>query len=201
VIGAARRVPRLGGECAEHRPGLLGLLEDPLGRTLTAAARAHLERCAECRADLTDAVLMGVAVARSMADARTATPTADAWPRLRTRIERQRATPRIGRPGSSVMSVALAAGLAIALLIPLGMPVSSRAPMHEAGVDPAAIKAAGHRDAEGEARQLRATILAGKEASSDDDLSRAREELIRREAAPVPEWQVPSRSPLTATAR
>jgi hypothetical protein len=201
VIGAGQHLPLLGGECVRHRHALLGLLEDPLGGELTAGDRAHLETCGSCRAEVEDAVLIGVAVRRTLAEARVARPPADAWPRLRSRIERQRATPHPGRAASPVLGVALAASLAIALLIPLGLSGTSRAPIHEAGVDPAAITAAGHREAEAEARQLRATILAGKEASSNDDLSRAREALLRQEAAPVREWRTPSRSPLTSTAR
>jgi hypothetical protein len=201
VIGAGQQLGLHAGDCVRHRPALLDLLEDPRGLALTPGDRAHLDVCPRCRAELEHAVLMGVAVRRTLAEAQDARPPADAWPQLRTRIERQRAAPRPGRASSPVLSVALAASLAIALLIPLGLPGSSREAIHEAGVDPAAIRAAGHRDAEAEARQLRATILAGKEASSNDDRSRAREELIRQEAAPVREWRTPFRNPLNATAR
>jgi hypothetical protein len=201
VIGAGQHLALHGGDCVRHRRALLGLVEDPLGLELTPGDRAHLEVCPRCRAEIEHAVLVGVAVRRTLAEAQAADPPADAWPRLRTRIERQRAAPRPGRASSPVLGVALAASLAVALLIPLGLPGSSREAIHEAGVDPAAIRAAGHRDAEAEARQLRATILAGKEASSDDDHSRAREALIRQETAPVREWRTPFRRPLNATAR
>lgn len=200
MIGA-RGPAALGGECVRHRPALLDLLEDPLGNQLPAAARTHLDGCGHCRSEMADAVLMGLVLRRTLADARDARPPADGWPRLRTRIERQRATPRPGLAASPVAGVALAASIAIALLVPLGLPMAGHQAMHEAGVDPAAIRAAGHREAEAEARQQRATILAGKEASSNHDVSRAREELIRQEVAPVREWRAPIRSPFTGTPR
>lgn len=197
---------RLGGtehlrHCTVIEDLLEDLLVDPPGGDRTAAHRGHLDRCACCRKEIEDAVLMGIAVRRTMAAARLARPPGDSWPSLRSRIERQRAAPRRGRAASPVLGAALAAGLAIALLIPLGLTVSSREPIHEAGVDPAAIAAAGHRDAEAEARYVRAAILAGKEASSDDDIDRAREALLRVETDPAREWRVPSRNPLTARAR
>jgi hypothetical protein len=201
MIGVGKDLAALGAECVRHRPALLGVLDDPPGAGLGDEDRAHLETCPRCRDEVTRSVLTGIAVRRSLAPARDACPPPDAWERLRTRIERQQAAPRRGRAASPVLGAALAASLAVATLIPLGLPGSSAGPMHEAGVNPAAIRAAGHRDAEAEVRQLRATMLAGKEASSDDDLSRARLELLRQEAAPAPTWLQPSRNPLAATAR
>src|SRR4029079_15158623 len=92
-----------------------------------ADARAHLDSCSACRAELQDAVLMGIAVRRTMADAAVAVPPAEAWPRLRRRLERNRPAPGLGRAGSPLVGVAMAAGLAIALLVPLGPPIVGQA--------------------------------------------------------------------------
>jgi hypothetical protein len=192
-------IVRGGPDCRRLRPALLQLIEDPSGTSLTAAARAHLERCERCHADVAEVVLAGIAVHRSLAPARESRPAADAWPRLRTRVTRRSASP--GRAASGVHGIALSAGLAMAMLVPLGLPLARGHVVHEAGIDPAAIRAAGYRDAEDEARHLRAIILAGKEASSDDDNGRARVDLIRDEMAPVPDWHAPSRSPRIASVR
>jgi hypothetical protein len=189
------------GECIRHRPALLDLLEDPMGFQLGAPARAHLDSCATCRGELADLVLMSFAVGRSLAEARAARPPDDAWPRLKGRLSRQRRSQTPGRAASPVLGLVLAAGIAVALLVPLGRPVASSQLIHEAGVDPAAIRAAGYRDAEDEARRLRATVTAGKEASSGNENSRARVELVRHEAAPLPVKRGPARSPLSASAR
>jgi hypothetical protein len=201
VIGAQAKPWALRADCARHRAALLDLLEDPVGTSLPAPTRAHLDLCGACRVELADTLLMGFAVRRSLTVPPEGLPPADAWPRLRDRLWRRQRAPTIGRASSPVAGLALAAGLAVAMLAPLGLPVSGGYAIHEAGIDPAAIQAAGHRDAEAEARLQRATELAGKEARSEDDNGRARAELIRFEVAPVPVWHAPSRSPLVASAR
>jgi hypothetical protein len=201
VIGTNRFLRGMSGECVHHRAALLDLVEDPTGRELAAPARTHLDTCVTCRGELADLVLMSFAVGRSLAEAREARPPADAWPRLRGRLSREQRHQPPGRASSPVLGLMLAAGLAVALLVPLGRPVASSQLIHEAGVNPAAIKAAGYRDAEDEARRLRATVNAGKEASSGNENSRARAELIRYEAAPLPVRRGPTRSSLMASAR
>ena len=201
MIGTDRFLRGMARECVHHRAGLLDLLEDSTGPQLTDPARAHLDTCATCRGELADLVLMSFAVGRSLAEAREARPPADAWPRLRGRLSRQQRHQPPGRASSPVAGLMLAAGLAVVLMVPLGRPAASSQLIHEAGVNPAAIKAAGYRDAEDEARRLRATVTAGKEASSGSENIRARVELIRYEAALLPVRRVPARSALMASAR
>ena len=176
------------GECRRHRDALLGLLEDPAGTALPDAARVHLDACRQCRERLSELVLTGYVVRRSLAVASRARPSGDAWPRLRARLLRRSRTP--GRASSPILGLALSAGLAASLLLPLGVvnlgsPQDRTRPLsiHEAGLDPAAIQAAGRRDAEDEARRLRETMRAGKEARSSDDNGRPRAKLILYEPA------------------
>jgi hypothetical protein len=189
VIGTDRFLRGGASECVRYRPALLDLLEDPLGFELSGTARAHLDTCATCRDELADLVLMSFAVGRSLAEARAARPPDDAWPRLKGRLSRQRRSETAGRASSPVLGLVLAAGIAVALLVPLGRPVASSQLIHEAGVNPAAVRAADHRDEEYEARSLRATVRAGKEITQDIDRSRSRADLIRYESAPDPQWR------------
>jgi hypothetical protein len=166
MISVDRRLRAMASECVRNRPALLELLADPTGAVLTPPARAHMERCASCRVELADVVLMGIAVRRFLAEAREAQPPSDAWPRLRGRLSRQRRTPAQGRAASSVLGLALAAGLAVATLVPLGLSLASPHALNETGVNPAAIRAADQRDGAAEALLMRAAALKGREAYS-----------------------------------
>lgn len=177
-----------GPDCRRHCDALFGLLADPAGANLPAAARAHLDTCPSCHERCSELLLAGHAVRRAFADTPMAHASGDAWPRLRARIQRRSPTP--GRASSPILGMALAAGLATSLLLPLGVVNLAvphvRAPqaaIHEAGLDPAAILAAGRRDAEDEARRLRETARAGREAMSADDHGRGREAMLRYELA------------------
>jgi len=195
-------IPRSGGgrgDCVRRRAALLELVEVPAGGALTPGDRAHLESCARCRAEITDLALTAAALRRSFAATRDAEPGEDAWPALRARLLRQRGAGSAGRAASPLAAVVLAAGLAVAMLLPYGLPLAGPQVIHEAGIDPAAIMAAGRREAEVEARQLRALVLAGKEASSTDGPNRARMELIRFEVLPVSAPRTPPRGPASAS--
>ena len=186
--------------CASYRADLLGMLDDRIGSHLARGARDHLDGRDACRMELSATLLTSVSVSRSLRAAAAAQPPDDAWPRLRTRILRQRAVRRPGREASPIVGLAVGAALAMALLVPIARPDASTAALHEAGIDPAAIRAAGYRETQTEVRELRARVLAGKEASSDDDVSRARVDLIRQEVAPVTEWRDPPQNPPSASA-
>ena len=193
------RAGSLRSDCVRRRAALLGLVEDPAGAALTPGDRAHLESCARCRAEIADLALTAAALRRSFAAARDAEPGKDAWPGLQARLLRQRGVRSAGRVASPIAAAIMAAGLAVAMLVPYGLPREGPQTIHEAGIDPAAIRAAGRREAEDEARQLRALVLAGKEASSTDGPNRARLELIRYEALPVSAPRTQLRGPFRAT--
>jgi hypothetical protein len=59
----------------------------------TLAALDHLDRCRRCRADAEATALAVAALRRLAADSAGRAPAADAWPRLRARVDRDR-TPR-----------------------------------------------------------------------------------------------------------
>ena len=127
------------GPCRRHRPGLLALLEDPLGGQLAPAARGHLDACAACRAEFGQLVLAGFVVRRAFDADPLPEPSALAWRRLRARVDRRE--PSRGRAASPVLGLALGAGLAVTLLLPLGAlhvggsaPLPVPAAIHEAGM-------------------------------------------------------------------
>jgi hypothetical protein len=196
----ARRVG-IASSCVRYRPALLDLLADPTGAALPPRARAHLDGCAACHLEFTDTVLMGMAVRRSLAPAREALPPGDAWPRLRNRLSRQRRTQTPGRAASPLLGVALATGLAIATLVPLGLRLASPHVLHEAGVDPAAIRAADHRDAADEARLMRASAIRGRETYATEAGSPAPPGLVNLQAGVAAAVRSASQSPLIAAPR
>lgn len=179
------------GACHRHWPALVDLLEDPLGGRLPSGARAHLDVCAVCHAEFGQLVLAGHTVRRAFAEACDAQPSSSAWLRLRARIQRR--PPGLGRAASPILGVALSAGLSAALLLPLGAmrlgaaPDSGQPPaIMEAGLDAAAIIAAGRRDAEGEARYWRERTRVVRDVSLRERNTRARQALIRLETTPEP---------------
>ena len=110
----------LGRTCGRHRAALLdfvdrGEVTDPA----TNLALAHLDRCDRCVAELETTVLAITALRRLGEDASRVEPAADAWPRLRARLDRWRPvrwavmSPTTGM----VMSVALVAVLIAPLRI------------------------------------------------------------------------------------
>ena len=105
-------------DCARLRPALLESAEGGGGAALRPRDRAHLDACARCRHEVTDLALMAIAVRRSLAAAREAEPSAEAWPALRARLLRQRGARTLGRIASPVLAALMAAGLAVAMLVP-----------------------------------------------------------------------------------
>jgi hypothetical protein len=192
---------RRASDCFRVQSALVELLDDPLGEGLDPDSRAHLESCPACRDEITAAMLTSRRLRQTFTMTGTPTPDADAWPRLRDRVLRARAIARVGRAASPVLGLALSTGLAVALMVPLAARSAPAGARDEAGVLPAAIRAAGARDAADEARQLRATSRVGKEASSDDADTRARAVLIRLETAPVTDWGSTARNPRSTAAR
>jgi hypothetical protein len=198
VIGAGPGFARLDGDCVQYRPALLGLLEDPIGVTVAVAARAHLGVCTRCRTEVADAVLLGIGLRRAMAEAAAACPPPDAWPQLRDRVQRGRARPRPGRMASPVTGLALSAGMSIAMLIPLGLPVSDTQPVHEAGIKPAVATAPGDRDGGVATGASGRIVTLAMDSGSEDDYSLARADAIRQSRLRV-RSPIRPRSPLSAS--
>ena len=117
----------LGRTCRRHRGALVDFIDHGEVRDPdTRLALAHLDRCERCTGELESTVLAITALRRLGDDASRAEPSADAWPRLRARLERWRPvrwtvmSPSVGM----VMSVALVAVLIAPLQIG-GAPPSS----------------------------------------------------------------------------
>ncbi len=74
--------------CAGHRAALVDFVDRRELRPATAAALAHLDRCPACEADLSRIALAIAALRRLHREVAVAEPPADAWLRLRARIQR-----------------------------------------------------------------------------------------------------------------
>ena len=93
-----------------------------------------------------------------------------AWPRR----------PKPGRMASPVIGLALAAGMSIAMLIPLGLPGSDTQPLREAGNTRAGATAPGQRDAGEPTGASGRIVTLGMEPGSVDDYSLARADALRQ---------------------
>jgi hypothetical protein len=120
----------LGRACGRHRSALIDFLDRGEVRDPdTGRALAHLDRCDRCTGELETTVLAITALRRLGEDAGRVEPAADAWPRLRTRLDRWRParwgimSPTVGM----AMSVALVAVLVAPLRIGGAAPSSSPA--------------------------------------------------------------------------
>ena len=104
----------LGRACSRHRPVLLDFVDHGEVRPGTGAALAHLDRCRRCTDVVQDALLTITALRRLSDDAAAHEPSADAWPRLRIRIESWRGRPALASPLlGAAMSFAIVAALAL----------------------------------------------------------------------------------------
>ena len=123
----------LSGTCRRHRSALFDFVDRGEISPGTALALAHLDRCDRCTDELETTVLAITALRRLGEDAARMEPSADAWPRLRARIDRWRAPRwRFTSPtAGAVMSMAIVA----LLVVPLRLVGGS------SGVEPAAASA------------------------------------------------------------
>lgn len=102
----------LGRSCARHRPLLIDFVDRGEVRAGTGDALAHLDRCARCTDAIESTMLTITALRRLGNEAASVEPRADAWPRLRFRIETWRRPPRVMSPLAGIaMSFALVAVL------------------------------------------------------------------------------------------
>ena len=107
------------GGCRRHRPALLDFIDRGEITSATSSALAHLDRCQPCTDQLETTVMAITALRRIGDEAARVEPPADAWPRLRARLDRWRPlrwaimSPTTG----TVMSLAIVALLVVPLRI------------------------------------------------------------------------------------
>lgn len=74
--------------CVDHRAALIDFVDRRDLGPATAAALDHLDRCRSCEAELSGIALAIAALRRLHGDVQRVEPPADAWLRLRARVER-----------------------------------------------------------------------------------------------------------------
>jgi len=102
--------------CLRHRPLLVDFVDHGEVRPGTAAALAHLDRCARCTDAIESTILTITALRRLGEAARDAQPSEDAWPRLRTRI--QSVGPRRPAVMSPIAGLAMSFAIVAVLIVP-----------------------------------------------------------------------------------
>ena len=138
--------------CGSHRAELLAFAERAERGPRTAAAWDHLAVCRRCEADLTEILLAIHAVRRTLEDARAVEPPADAWDRLRTRV--QRPVGGVWRARSSLAGVIVGAGLVAVLVGPVAVFRPSAVVDREPGPAPAVLHARTEADQRAESAFL-----------------------------------------------
>lgn len=78
----------LTGACRRHRAALVAFVDRGEVGAGTSPALAHLDRCGRCLSDLEATTLTVTALRRIGDELEAVEPSSDAWPRLRSRIER-----------------------------------------------------------------------------------------------------------------
>lgn len=122
----------LGRNCSRHRAPLVDFVDRGEVGPGTAAALAHLDRCARCTDAIEATMLTITALRRLGGEAAAVEPPADAWPRLRLRIERWRRPSRFMSP---VAGLAVSTAMVVVLVVPLRLGGSLARP----GASPTAI--------------------------------------------------------------
>lgn len=74
--------------CGTHRAALIDFVDRRALGSATAAALSHLDRCRACEEELSGIALAITALRRLHREVDGEEPAADAWPRLRARIQR-----------------------------------------------------------------------------------------------------------------
>jgi hypothetical protein len=96
--------------CSRYRPVLIDFIDRRDIGPDTRAALAHLDRCTRCTEVVESTMLTITALRRIGSEVATAEPTADAWPRLRVRIQGWRRRPVTMSPLAGIaMSFAIVA--------------------------------------------------------------------------------------------
>ena len=105
-----------GRSCTRHRALLVDFIDHGEVRPATATALAHLDRCDRCTEAIESTMLTITALRRLGDAALEVEPQADAWPRLRARI--QSLGPRRPAVMSPLAGVAMSFGLVAVLVLP-----------------------------------------------------------------------------------
>lgn len=127
-------IERRGPECAAHRAALIDFADRREIGPGTRAALDHLDRCRGCEWEVEATALAITALRRLWAEAQRAEPPADAWSRLRMRLERPRVP--VWRWRTSIGGLLVGTGLVAALLAPVGILAPRPAILQEYGFDP-----------------------------------------------------------------
>jgi hypothetical protein len=172
--------------CASHRAELISFAERAERGPRTAAALDHLAGCRRCEADLTEITLAIHAVRRTLDEAGTVEPPADAWDRLRTRV--QRPVTSAWRARSSLAGVIVGAGLVAVLVGPVAVFRPSGVVDREPGPAPAVL----HARTEAEQRAESAFLSRAR-------AERPRPTLAAVEPGPSGSWPGPDGLGRTAT--
>ncbi len=104
------------GSCGPHRDALVDFVERREHGPATRPALAHLDRCRRCEAELGATLLTIHAVRRVLGEAARVDPPADAWERLRIRVQQPVAGAWQAR--STIAGMIVSAGLVTALVGP-----------------------------------------------------------------------------------
>jgi hypothetical protein len=99
-----------------HRPLLVDFVDHGEVRPGTAAALAHLDRCARCTTAIESTILTITALRRLGDATRGVEPPDDAWPRLRARL--QGMAPRRPAVMSPLAGIAMSFAIVAVLIVP-----------------------------------------------------------------------------------
>jgi hypothetical protein len=108
----------LGRGCTRFRPVLIDFVDRGEVRAETGAALAHHDRCARCTEINESTMLTNTALRRMGDEAATADPDADAWPRLRVRIQGWKRRPVTMSP---LAGIAMSFAIVAVLVLPVGV--------------------------------------------------------------------------------
>ena len=138
--------------CSIHRPALTAFAERSERGPGIGPAFDHLDGCRRCQADLTEILLTVHAVERTLGAAGSVEPPADAWDRLRGRVQRPVANVWAAR--TSLAGVLVGAGLVAALIGPTAVVRPGESNGREPGPGPAVLQARTVADQRAEAAFL-----------------------------------------------
>lgn len=108
----------LGRSCVRHRSALIDFVDRGEIGPPTARALAHLDHCRRCTDELETTILAIAALRRIGDEASRIEPSADAWPRLRARIDRWSGPRRTVM--SPVAGLAMSVAIVVVLVVPIG---------------------------------------------------------------------------------